>query len=178
MFQFVKTIERRDAVPFGKRWVVKHLVDKIIDPCVKTHGDLSNVDHFGSSPSDDMDAEDLQSVFMEQDLEHARIVADDLVSRDLVVIRPPNLVMKPELIQLLFSIPTRRYFWYGINSDWVKRGEGVRLCLECVACSEPPLLHACRSKSRASDHISYGVDVRLICLKERIYRDVACGAEF
>ena len=59
MFHFVKTIERGNPVAFSVGRIVEDLINKIVDPRIKTHCNLSDVDHFRRSTSDNMDAENL-----------------------------------------------------------------------------------------------------------------------
>src|SRR5579885_3555526 len=96
MFYFVKPIEGSYPVPLCISGVVKHLIDKIIDPCIKTHGNLANMDHLCGSTTNDMDSENLQCFCMKQDFKHPRIVPHNLISCDLVVVSSPNLVTKTQ----------------------------------------------------------------------------------
>ena len=56
MLDFIESVQRRDPVPFRISGIVEHLIDKVIDPRVKAHRHLADVDHLGCGPADDMDA--------------------------------------------------------------------------------------------------------------------------
>ena len=60
MFNFIYPIQRRDAIALGICGIVEHLIDKIIDPGIKTHGDLTDMNHFGRLSSYDMNSENFQ----------------------------------------------------------------------------------------------------------------------
>ena len=68
MLDFVKSVERRDPIPFCVGRVIEDLIDKVINPRIKTHCDLSDVDHFSCSPTNDVDPQNFQRIRMKEDL--------------------------------------------------------------------------------------------------------------
>src|SRR3984957_4474421 len=111
MLDLVESVECCNTVSFCVRRIIKHLNDEIVDPSVETHCHLADVDHFGRSPADDMNAQNLQCFCMEQNLKHSRVVPDDLVACDLLVIGASHLVAEPQFFKFVFSITAGRNFW-------------------------------------------------------------------
>ena len=64
MLYLIHTIQRCNPIPLSKSWVVEHLIDEVIDPRIKAHGHLTDVDQFRSSSSYNMHAQNLQSLRM------------------------------------------------------------------------------------------------------------------
>ena len=58
MVQPIQAVERRSAVAFGHRGVVKDVVDEVFHRSAIGQDRLADMDQFGSPGSDDMDAQE------------------------------------------------------------------------------------------------------------------------
>ena len=76
---------------------------------IRQHG-LPNMDEFSSAVSDDVDAEQLQGVPVENELHQTFEVPDDLAAGDLLVKRTPHLIGNRRSRELFFGLADGRDF--------------------------------------------------------------------
>jgi hypothetical protein len=76
--KLVQAIQRGDLVGLRERRVVEYSVPEVLDRAAESEHCLADVDQFGRSFAQGVDAEDREFVSMEQDLEESSLVTDDL----------------------------------------------------------------------------------------------------
>src|SRR5258708_21419946 len=76
-------IEGGRLVAFGEGWVVEDGVDEVVNGTAQDHDRLADVNQFSCALADDVNAEDLAGVAMENELEAASGIATNLASPSL-----------------------------------------------------------------------------------------------
>src|SRR5262245_8743721 len=79
--QFIHAIQRRDFVRFRQRREIEDVVDEEIDRALEGHDGLADVDEFGGAGADGVDTEDAAIFLMNEEFQHADLVAQQLPSR-------------------------------------------------------------------------------------------------
>ena len=92
MPQLVQPIQRRDLVRLGQRRVVEDVVDEVIDGSIERHDGLADVDQLGGAGADGVHAEDRVIVLVDQELEHAVVVAEQLAAGEFAVLGDAGFV--------------------------------------------------------------------------------------
>ena len=116
--QAIKSIECRDAIRFGHRWIIEGRVDEIIErilPCWLLHDRLSDVDDLGSIFTKAMDTENFACLAVEQDLKHSHAPTRDLRTCQTLELRVPHFIRNFFFSQLPFGLADRTDFRACIN---------------------------------------------------------------
>src|SRR5215469_8670248 len=101
--QTPETVERRRLVTLGQGGVVENRLDKVVDGASQGHDRLADVHQFAGSFADDVYAQNLARVAVEDEFQPARRVAANLPARDLAIIRHAYLVRHILIGQLLLG---------------------------------------------------------------------------
>ena len=95
--QPVYPIKRRRLLALRQRGIVKHGIHIITHLAAKGHNRLPNVNLFAGALANDVHAQQLARLIMENELKQASGVANDLPARDLAVLRLAHLVRHARL---------------------------------------------------------------------------------
>src|SRR5262247_1016284 len=76
--QLIQSIQRRDLVGFGERRIVEHGVSEVLDRRARVHNRLSDMNELRRPLADDVDAEQLQTPRIKQELQPPGLVAENL----------------------------------------------------------------------------------------------------
>lgn len=95
---------RGDLVGFGERGEIEHVVDEELGPAPEGHDRLTNVDQLGGVRANGVHAKDRVVVLVDEDLEHAVLVAEELPARNLLVGRDAGFVGDALLGELLLGL--------------------------------------------------------------------------
>src|SRR5215813_4772770 len=98
--QLIQSIQRRDLVGLGERRVVEHRVPEVLDRRASVHNRLSDVNELRRPLADDVNAEQLETPRIKQELQPSGLVAENLPSRKFLVPGDPDLVRNLFLRQL------------------------------------------------------------------------------
>ena len=80
MPQLIQPVQRRDLVRLGEGGEVEDVVDEVVDGAAEGHDGLADVDQLRGAGADGVDAEDVVGVLVDEQLEHAGVVAEQLLS--------------------------------------------------------------------------------------------------
>src|SRR5258708_31966635 len=90
--QLVAAVEGGDLVALGEGRVVEHGLDEVVDGALQAHHGLTDMNELGRAGADDVHAEDGLGLLVDEQLEHAALVAEQLAARGLAVVRDAGLV--------------------------------------------------------------------------------------
>ena len=76
--EFIEAIQACNFVSFGKCRIIEDRIAKIIHGAAEGQDGLADVHDFRGAFSDDVDTEDFACVRMEENFQHAGVIADDL----------------------------------------------------------------------------------------------------
>ena len=129
--------------------------------------------------ADDVHAEHLARVAMEDELESARGVAANLAAGDLAIVGHADLVGHVLVGQLLLGLADEADLGNGVDAVGIKAGVGGRRAIvEGVGRGDAALLHRDRGQRRKADHVADGVDVRHLGLVVLVDGDAAALVGF
>src|SRR5260370_40078689 len=80
--ELVHAVERRGLVAFGQRRVIENRFDKIVDLAIENQHGLPDVQQLRRAFADDVDAQQLARLAMEDQLEPSGGVAGNLTARE------------------------------------------------------------------------------------------------
>src|SRR5262245_19593286 len=157
--QLIQSIQRRDLVGFGERRIVEHRVPEVLDRRARVHNRLSDMNELGRPLADDVDAEQLQTPRIKQELQPPGLVAENLPSGQFFIPGDPDLVWNLFLRQLPLGFPDHGNFRNGVDAiGQGRRGVGRRRA-EHMTRRQSALFHRGRRQRRKADDIPGGVDV-------------------
>src|SRR5687767_8432461 len=107
----------RVLIRLAERREVEYAVDECIQRSAELHDHHPDVQKLRGILSDDVDAEQLESLALEDDLDEALGVADDLSAGVVAVERAAQLVVDALFLALLFRQPDRGDFRDGVRSE-------------------------------------------------------------
>src|SRR4051794_22692781 len=81
----VDSIERSHLVALRQRWVVEYTLNEIIDAHAAGHYCLADVNQFRRACADCMDSQQSAAFLVEDQLEHAQRVGDQLSAGDFAI---------------------------------------------------------------------------------------------
>src|SRR5215510_3022544 len=90
--QPIEPVQRGDLVGFGERRIVEDGLDEVVDRPAEGEHRLGDVHQVGGVRADDVRTPQPMRFTLEEQLQHARAVADDLAARDLAEERLSHLV--------------------------------------------------------------------------------------
>src|SRR5579859_2527756 len=174
--QAADTIESGNLITLGKRGVVEHGLDEVVDIAAQGHYRLPDVHQFAGALADDVDAEDLAGIAMEDELEPAGSVAANLSAGDLAVIGHAHFVGHILFGELLFRFADEADLRDGVDAVGIKAGvgDGVHV-IEGAGDGDAPLLHGDRGQRREADHVAHGEDGWDSGLEVFVDRDASAG---
>ena len=98
---YKRQVEGGRFIAFGERGVIEDRIDEVIDLAAEGQHGLPDVHQFAGAVADDVDAQQLPRLAVEQQLEQAGCIADNLAAGDFAVARFANLVLHAVAGQLL-----------------------------------------------------------------------------
>ena len=138
------------------------------------HDRLADVDQLGGALADDVHAEHLAGVAMEDELEAAGGVAANLAAGDLAVVGHADFVGHVFVGQLLLGLADEADLGNGVDAVGIKAGiGGGGMVVEGAGGGDAALLHGDRSQGGKADHVAGGVDVRDLGLVVLVDGDAA-----
>ena len=99
------------------------------------------MDQLAGAVADDMHAEQLAGLAVENQLQQASHVADDLAAGDLLIVGLADLIGDADLGQLLLGLTDHRDLGNRIDAVGEQRRNAVRLDAEVMANRQPALFH-------------------------------------
>src|SRR5262249_55437843 len=99
--ELVGRVERRHLVAFRERRVVEDGLQEVVEAAVQAEDGLADVNQLRRAAADGVHAEQLPSLAVEEHLEEAAVVAEDLATRDLAVACDAGLVRHALASELL-----------------------------------------------------------------------------
>ena len=152
-------VEGGDLVALGEGGVVEDGVDEVLDGAAEGHDGLADVDEFCGAFADDVDAEDLAGVAVEDELEAAGGVAADLASGGFAVVAHADFVGDILVGELLFGFADEADFGDGVDAVGVEAGvgEGAEVA-EGAGDGDATLLHGDGGEGGEADDVADGVD--------------------
>src|SRR5262249_53896446 len=115
--ELVGSVEGGDLVAFGERRVVEDRTQEVVERAAEAEDGLSDVDQLGGAGADRMHAEQAMVLTVEQHLEHAAVVPEDLPAGDLAVARDAGLVRHAVLGARPPGPPPHGYLGNGIEPE-------------------------------------------------------------
>ncbi len=132
----------------------------------------------GSAFADDMHAQDLFGLAMEDQLQPPRGVAPNLPARHLTIIRHAHFVGNVLVGKFLLGLADEGDLRNGVNPVGIQGGVGNSRRAESEGGSQPALLHRHRGQAGKADHVAHGEDMRLLGAVLRVDRDAAARVGF
>src|SRR5215469_1657115 len=155
-----ETVEGRRLVALRQRWIVEDRGDEVVHGSIERHDGLPDVDQLACAFADDVDAEHLAGVAMEDELEAAGGIAADLAARYFAVVGHADFVGHVLVGQLLFCFADEADFGNGVDAVGIKAGIRVGgVVVEGAVRGDAALLHGDRGECGESDDVADGVDV-------------------
>ena len=124
---FQQGVQGRELVEVAQRGVVEAGVEEEVRTAAGSERDQADMDDLGRLFADDVDAQELHVVALEDQFQEARLVADDLAARVVGVVGAADDVVDAFLLRLRLR-RARRYSvrgWY--RCRWAAYGETVFL---------------------------------------------------
>ena len=156
----VRGVVRGHLVALRERRVVEHRLEEVVESAAERQHRLADVDQLGRLRAHAVDAEQRARLAVEDHLEEAAVVAEDLPAGDLRVARDADFVGDLLLGELLLGRADHRDLGDRVDAVGEARGRRLRLEAEHRADREAALLRARRRKRRETDHIARRRDVR------------------
>src|SRR5580698_956801 len=171
--ELVHTVERRHFVSFGERRVIEYRVAEILHSAAEIQHGLADVNDFRGALADGVDAEQLLRIAVEEQLEHAALIAEHHALRELVVFRDANLVRRLARGERLFRFANHRNLGNRVNAKRKKFRHVFCGNAEHVAARESSLFHRCAGERGETDDVSRGVNVRHVRLVVLVHGELA-----
>src|SRR5271169_4112759 len=83
--QPVHAVEGGIFVTFGESGIIENGIYKVINLSAQGHHRLADVDQFAGALTDDVDAQHIAGLAVEEDLQHANVITDNLAARNFAV---------------------------------------------------------------------------------------------
>src|ERR1043166_6401294 len=176
--ELVDAVEGGGLVALGERRVVEDRVDEVVNRALQGHHGLADVQNLGRALADDVDAEYLARLAVEDDLQASGGVAAYLAAGYLAVVCDADLVGHVLVRQLLLGLADEGDFRNGVDAVRVVGRVGLELTAEGEAGGDAPLLHRDRGEGGEADHVADGVDVRLLRPVLRVHADAPARGGF
>ena len=122
--QAAETVERRGLVALGERRVVEDGVHEVVHRAAERHDRLADVQQLAGALADDVHAEDLARLAVEDQLEAAGGVAANLAAGDFAVVGQADFVGHVLVGQLLLGLADERDFRDGVDAVGIEAGIG------------------------------------------------------
>src|SRR6185436_15141425 len=150
--ELVQAGQRGDLVALGERRIVEDVIDEVAHRTSERHHGLADVYELGRAFADDVDAQDLPRLLMEEQLEPARGVANDLAARDLTVVRHARLVGYADRGEVLLGTAHEGDLRDGVEPvrEEPRRYRGLQA--EGAGRGDAALLHGHGGEAREADH--------------------------
>ncbi len=117
------------------------------------------MDEFGGAGADDVDAEELAGLLVDEHFEHADGVAEELAAGNFAVLGDAGFVGDAGVGELFFIFSDHGDFGDGVDAVGEELGDGGGFDAEGVTGGEAALFHGDRGEGGETDDIAGGVDV-------------------
>src|SRR5207302_8929114 len=134
--------------------------EKMFEGSVEAELGLAEVNELARARADDVDAQMRVGVELEDELQQAGAIADDLPAGNLAVVRLADLVRHAGVGQLLLGAADHRDFRNRIDAVREQRWHTPGLDAERVAGGNAALLHRPRRQAGKADDVANGVYMR------------------
>src|SRR3989454_804387 len=166
--QLVQAVQRGHLISLSKSGVVEDRVAEIFDRGAQGQHRLADVDNLRGARADDMNAQKLEALGIEQELQQALLITEHLALGQLGVLGDARLVGYFRRGQLLLGLTDHRDFGDCIDAERQQLWGVTERSAEHVATSQPPLLHRRAGQRGEADNVPRRVDVGNIGLEERV----------
>ena len=142
------------------------------------HHGLADVDQLGCTFAQNADTQHFTGLNVEQDLQHARVVADDLPAGDLPIEGLADLIGYALACEFLFIGADHGNLRNRINAVREEFCKGARGFTKSMTGGETALFHGCGGQARKADDIASGVDIVDLGAVVGVDRDppaIVCG---
>ena len=145
--QAAEAVKCRGLVALGESGVVEDRVDEVVDGAAQDHHGLADVHQFAGAFADDVDAQNLARVAMEDELEAAGGVAANLAASDFAIEGHADFVGNIFVGELLFGFADEADFGNGVDAVGIEARVGeVARVVEGARGGDAALLHGDRGE--------------------------------
>jgi hypothetical protein len=169
----VEAVEGGGLVAFGERGVVEDGVDEIFDAAVEGEDGLADVEEFGGTFTDDVDAEQMLGIGIEEKFEAAGSVSPDLPASNLAEVGHANFVGNAFVGQLFFGFTDEGNFGNGVDAVGIVGAVGVDGHAKGVGGSDAALFHGDGAEAGETNDVANGENVRLLRAVLIVYMDAS-----
>ncbi len=174
-----EAIESGHFVALGQCRIVEDGVDEVVDCAAEGHDGLADVNQLGGAFADDVHAEDLAGVAVEDELESSGGVAANLASSNFAIVGHADFVGNVFAGQLFLSLSYEADLGNGVNAVGIEAGiGGGSLVAEGAGGGDAALFHGNRSQGGKADDVAGGEDVFDFGLVMLVYGDAAAVIGF
>src|SRR5260370_33764498 len=113
--ELVHAVERRGLVAFGQRRVIESRLANIVDLAIKNQHALPDVQQLRRAFAENVNAQQLARLAMEDELEASGGVAADLAPRDFAIVGQADFVRNVLFGELFLRLADERNFGAGVN---------------------------------------------------------------
>src|SRR5262245_48836246 len=145
--KLVGGVERGDLVALGQGRIVEDGLEKVVEPAAETEHGLPNVHELGRAGAQTVHGQEAPVLPVEQHLEEAAAVAQDMAPRDLAIARDAGLVRDARGGQLVLGRPHHRDLWDRVDPDGEVARHRSRLDPERLTRRQPALLRRRRREA-------------------------------
>jgi hydrophobe/amphiphile efflux-1 (HAE1) family protein len=158
-------IKSGNLVGFGKCRVVEGVLDEIFDGALQVQHGLADVNEFGRTFADDMDAEQTPGLQREDQLQKPGIQTHDMAARCLAETGDAAFIGNAALLDLFLRQAAGRDFRHGVDAvgEEFRRFLGDRT--DGDTGRDAALFHRGGGKARKADDVAGRIDVRNGCLE-------------
>ena len=158
--QAAQAIEGGHLVALGEGGVVEDGVDEVVHRAAQGHHRLADVDQLAGALADNVHAQHLAGVAMEDELEPAGGIAANLAARHLAIVGHAHFVGNVLVGQLLFGLADEADLGNGVDAVGIEAGVGGGgVVVEGARGGDASLLHRDRGQRGKADHVADGEDV-------------------
>src|ERR1700687_2313208 len=176
--QFVETVEGGGFIAFRQRRVVEDGVREILDGSLERKNSLPDVEQLRRAFSDDVYAQQLFGIGIENQLYAPGGGAANVPARDLPEKSDPHFVRHALFGELLFRFADEGNFRNGVNPIGIVRAVGMDGNAESVGRGDAALLHGDRAEAGKPDDVADREDVWLFGAVIVVDRDAPARVGF
>src|SRR5437016_12878958 len=153
--QLVQAVKRGGLVAFGQGRIIEDRVDEVFDRAFQDEDRLPDMEKLRRAVANDVNAQQLFGLAVEDELQPAGGVPHDLPARDLAIVSDADFVGHVLFGELLLGFSDERDLGNGIDAVRVTRGVRVDGQSDGLGGGYPALLQGDRCLARAPHHISH-----------------------
>src|SRR5580704_19573255 len=169
----VHRVQGGHLVGLGQGRVVEDGVDEVVDRTAAAHDGLADVDQFGGTGAEHVDAEQVPGVQRHQELQDPVGIADDLPAGQFPVARDADLEGHVVVGELLLGPSHEADHGDAVDADRKQVAGVVQRLIAGVMRRDPALFGGGGRQGRETDHVADRIDVRHRGPEALVYHDPA-----